>query len=257
MITAIDPLPMGSRRWRIAPWLGVMASIVVAVIVLLTTARSAGAATLLGFAGVSALLLLGKERVPPLFTFLFSLVGLLNGAGYAWGLFRQPGPFDEIAHLFTTFVVTLTLAYAVHQSVRVQFREHLILFIVMVTSFGASLSVVWEWIEWLFNFGAGLEDTLSDLLLGTIGALLAGLLAAWGLCQEPRPSRPTGPTRGVPSHRSSNARVSGVLRPRAKRRWINFTTSTTKRGRRAQPATTPQSFAPSGTVWRMTRKKGT
>jgi len=175
-----------SRRWQVAAWVGVAASVVVAVVVLSTSALWPGAVTLLGFAGVSALLLLGKERVPALLTFLFSLVGLLNGAGYAWGLFKQPGPFDEIAHLFTTFVITLTLAYAVYQSVRVHFREHLILFIVMVTSFGVSVSVVWEWIEWLFNFGAGLEDTLSDLLLGTIGALLAGLLAAWVLRQEPR-----------------------------------------------------------------------
>jgi len=184
MIALINLL--GSPRWRIAAWLGVMASIVVAVIVLLTTARSSGAVTLLGFAGASALLLLGKERVPPLLTFLFSLVGLLNGAGYAWVLFTQPGPFDEIAHLFTTFVSAWTLTYAVHQSVRVQLREHLILYIAMVTSFGVSVSVVWEWIEWLFNFGSGLEDTLSDLLFGAIGALLAGLLAAWELCHEPR-----------------------------------------------------------------------
>lgn len=185
MLAPIDLPFAGSRRWRIAAWLGVAASIGVAVIVLLTTARASGAATLLGCAGVSALLLLGKERVPPFLTFLFSLVGLLNGAGYAWVLFTQPGPFDEIAHLFTTFVSALTLAYAVHRSVRVQFCEHLTLFILMITSFGVSVSVVWEWIEWLFNFGSGLDDTLSDLLFGAIGALLAGFLAAWGLRQEP------------------------------------------------------------------------
>ena len=58
------------------------------------------------------------------------------------------------------------------------------MYILVVTSFGISVSVVWEWIEWLFGFGAGLEDTLSDLLLGTIGAILAGLLAAWVLRRE-------------------------------------------------------------------------
>ncbi len=79
-------LHMYSRRWRLAAWLGVAASVVAAVIVLLTSAQWRGAAMLLGFAGVSAFLLLGKERVPALLTFLFSLVGLLNGAGYAWRL---------------------------------------------------------------------------------------------------------------------------------------------------------------------------
>lgn len=179
-------LHMYSRRWQVAAWVGVAASVVVAVVVLLTSAQGSGAAMLLGFAGVSAFLLLGKQRVPAPLTFLFSLVGLLNGAGYAWGLFKQSGPFDEIAHLFTTFVITLTIGYAVYQSVRLHFREHLILFIIMVTSFGVSVSVVWEWIEWLFDFGGGLVDTLSDLLYGTIGALLAGILAAWVLRQEPR-----------------------------------------------------------------------
>ncbi len=185
-----------SRLWRGAAWLGVMASIIVAVVALLTTARSSGATTLLGFAGVSAFLLLGKQRVPPLFTFLFSLIGLLNGVGYAWGLFRQPGPFDEFSHLFTTFVIALTLAHAVDQSVRVQFREHPILFIVMVTSFGISASVVWEWVEWLFDFGAGLEDTLSDLLLGSIGSVLAGLLASWRLRHDGAQKRPPKPALG-------------------------------------------------------------
>lgn len=80
----------------------------------------------------------------------------------------------------------MTIGYAVYQSVRLHFREHLILFIIMVTSFGVSVSVVWEWIEWIFNFGGGLVDTLSDLLLGTIGALLAGLVSAWVLRQQPR-----------------------------------------------------------------------
>jgi len=87
--------------------------IVVAVVILSTSAHWPGAATLLGFAGVSGFLLLGRERVPVRLTFLYTLVGLLNGAGYAWRIFKQPGPFDEIAHLFTTFVVTLTIAYAV------------------------------------------------------------------------------------------------------------------------------------------------
>lgn len=61
--------------------MGVAASVVVAVVVLLTSAQGSGAAMLLGFAGVRAFLLLGKQRVPAPLTFLFSLVGLLNGAG--------------------------------------------------------------------------------------------------------------------------------------------------------------------------------
>lgn len=179
-----------ASRWNIASWAATAASVIVAGIVLATAAHWTGAAMLLGFAAVSAFLLVGKQRVPPMFTFLFALVGLLNGAGYAWLLFKKPGPFDEIAHLFTCFVITLTLAYATYASVRVHFRDHLILFVIIVTSFGMSVGVVWEWIEWMFNFGAGLVDTLSDLLMNTIGALLAGLLGAWGLCQDPARGQP-------------------------------------------------------------------
>jgi hypothetical protein len=65
--------------------------------------------------------------------------------------------------------------------------------VVLVTGVGALLAVGWELGEW-FTFirhgteiDTAYEDTLADEALGTLGALVAGLLVAYSAPTRPRP----------------------------------------------------------------------
>lgn len=180
---------MYKEYWKTAAWVGAAGLAVLAVITLVI-GRWVAVIIPAGFLGVGLVLLIGKRRIPPMFTFLFVLTGLLDGAGYVWKLFEKPGVYDELAHLFTSFVVALTLAYAAYASVRLEFKKHLLLFAILVTTFGISAGVVWEWFEWLAGIVGDLGDTLMDLVMDTLGACLAGLLAAWALHREPTDDTP-------------------------------------------------------------------
>lgn len=55
----------------------------------------------------------------------------------------------------------------------------------MITGFGALMAILWELAEWYTFIRNGTEldtayeDTLGDMALGTLGALIAGLVIAW------------------------------------------------------------------------------
>lgn len=55
----------------------------------------------------------------------------------------------------------------------------------MITGFGAFMAILWELAEWYTFIRNGTEletayeDTLGDMALGTLGALIAGLVIAW------------------------------------------------------------------------------
>ena len=63
--------------------------------------------------------------------------------------------------------------------------------ILLVSGLGALLAIGWELGEWYTFIRHGTEietayeDTLGDLALGTLGAVVAGLLVAWHLRREP------------------------------------------------------------------------
>jgi hypothetical protein len=66
----------------------------------------------------------------------------------------------------------------------------------MITGLGALLAILWELAEWytFIRHGTELatayEDTLGDLALGTLGALIAGILI-WALRRSRRESQPS------------------------------------------------------------------
>lgn len=146
-----------------------------------------GALTLAFFLLASLVFILMDERLPTLFDFLFVIAALLNAGGWVWGLFYQPGPYDEITHAFTTFSITLALSFLVYSSMLTVFCQHRLLYILTIVSFGISIGAIWEIFEWLVQVINDLDDTISDLVMDSIGATMAALLSLWALQERTRP----------------------------------------------------------------------
>jgi hypothetical protein len=67
------------------------------------------------------------------------------------------------------------------------FRNHTLLYLVTITSFGIAIGALWEVAEW----SAGkilsteviesLDDTITDLVMDSLGAGLAAFISLWAL----------------------------------------------------------------------------
>ncbi len=136
---------------------------------------------------ISFIFVVRDDKLPTLFDFLFVLAALLNATGWVWNLFGMPGPYDEIVHAYTTFAITLALSFLVYSSMLNIFRNHTLLYLVTITSFGIAIGALWEVAEW----SAGkilstqviesLDDTIIDLVMDSLGAGLAALISLWAL----------------------------------------------------------------------------
>lgn len=89
--------------------------------------------------------------------------------------------WDDVNHLVNWFLLSMG-AGLILRHVR-DLRPWELTF--MITGLGAFLAVVWELGEWYTFIRNGTEletayeDTLGDMALGTLGALIAGLVIAW------------------------------------------------------------------------------
>ena len=126
-----------------------------------------------------------------------------NAGGWVWGWFYLPGPYDEIVHGFTTFSITLALSFLVYGSMLNVFREHRVLFVLAIASFGISIAkrccvrvasrteaqsgALWEVFEWVTGVINDLDDTITDLIMDTLGATTAAVLSLWALQERSRP----------------------------------------------------------------------
>ena len=63
------------------------------------------------FLGLSFAHLLRSDRRPALFDVLFALAALAGALGYAFYLFGEIVPYDELTHAFTTFSVSLAFYF--------------------------------------------------------------------------------------------------------------------------------------------------
>jgi hypothetical protein len=63
------------------------------------------------FLALSFAHLLRSERRPALFDVLFALAALAGALGYAFDLFGEIVPYDELTHAFTTFSVSLAFYF--------------------------------------------------------------------------------------------------------------------------------------------------
>jgi hypothetical protein len=122
----------------------------------------------------------GSRREAPYGAFtLVMLPFLVDVTGNSLDLYDAIGWWDDLNH-FANWALLLTgLGLIVCRGVRPAWAV-----VVLVTGLGAALAIGWELGEW-FTFirhgteiDTAYEDTLGDETLGTLGALLAGLVVA-------------------------------------------------------------------------------
>jgi hypothetical protein len=180
---------MWSTNWkgyRTAAWIG-QALLVIAIAVVLIKGQWLPAAALAGFLVISYLFVAFERKLPTLFDLIFVIAALINAGGWAWDLYNQPGPYDEIAHFYTIFAITLAAGFLLYDELMESFNTHRVLFVISVASLGIALGALWEVVEWLADFVtpkeiiSGLFDTITDIILDSGGAIVAALLNLRGL----------------------------------------------------------------------------
>lgn len=177
-------LELDAPGYRVAAWIGV-GLVVVALVSTAIAGEWTGTLVLAAFAAAASGFVLLEDDLPSLFDLLFVIAALLNAGGWALGAFHWRGPYDEITHGFTTFGITLSLGFLTFYSVRETFRAHEILFVLVIASFGLAIGAFWEIIEWTTGVIGTLGDTIGDLAMDTLGALLAGAFNLWALDEAP------------------------------------------------------------------------
>jgi hypothetical protein len=174
------------KGYRTLAWV-LQGLLAVAIVVVLIQGKWLPALTLGGFLLVSFLFVKYEHKLPNVFDLIFMIAALINAGGWAWDLYNKPGPYDEIAHFFTVFAITLAFGFLLYRELMESFYDHPIIFVLTIASLGLALGALWETIEWLSDFVipkqivSGLFDTETDLILDGAGALLAALLNLRGL----------------------------------------------------------------------------
>ena len=124
--------------------------------------------------------------IPWLLELLIFWALFLHVAGGVLDLYDRFDNWDTVTHFVSAFmlgVVALTIIYLMHvywDGLTMDVRAIMILTVVI----GAFLGVIWEVIEWSTDtvFGTmeqhGLDDTMKDLVMDMVGAMLAALLGA-------------------------------------------------------------------------------
>ena len=203
------------KGYRMLAWV-LQGLLAIAIVAVLIQGKWLPALTLGGFLLASFLFVKFEHKLPNIFDLIFMIASLINAGGWAWDLYNQPGPYDEIAHFFTIFAITLAFGFLLYHDLMESFYDHPILFVLTIASLGIALGAVWEIIEWLADFVvakqivSGLFDTETDLILDSLGALLAALLNLRGLnalhtrasksAQPPRPANAKPKTRKPLAH---------------------------------------------------------
>jgi hypothetical protein len=144
------------------------------------------AAVVLGlFLAASVGFLATRDRLPALFDLLFVAASLVNAVGLAFSLYEGIPGYDEFAHSFTTFAVTLAFGSLAYGRMTRAFREHRPSFAVAIASLGLSVGALWEMLEWAADrtlgttLMGGVDDTVKDLMGDFVGAAFAATMSAW------------------------------------------------------------------------------
>ena len=119
---------------------------------------------------------------PPYVGFALIMLPFLSDVTANWlDLFRRVGWWDDLSHAAHWFLLCTGIGLLFAPYVRPP-----ALLVPLLGGMGAMLALLWELGEyWLFisdgkEAGGAYRDTLGDETLGTLGALLAGILvAAW------------------------------------------------------------------------------
>jgi hypothetical protein len=77
------------------------------------------------------------------------------------------------------------------------FRQHKLLYLIAIASFGIAISALWEVAEWLAGLILStdviesLDDTITDLIMDSLGARFAAITSLWALQEWINPSSST------------------------------------------------------------------
>jgi hypothetical protein len=190
---------MRSTNWkgyRTAAWFG-QALLAVAIVVVLFKGQWFAAGSLAGFLLISYLFVAFERKLPTLFDLIVVIAALINAGGWAWDLYNKPGPYDEIAHFYTIFAITLAVGFMLYDELMESFYTHRVLFVITIASLGIALGALWEVTEWVADFFtpkqivSGLFDTITDIMLDSLGAIIAALINLWGLHERSLANAPS------------------------------------------------------------------
>ena len=132
---------------------------------------------------------MGGTRAERATAWVLVAVGMV--AAVAGGLFSLYSSFywyDEVIHTYNFFALTLLAAVYAYGMILKGAQEHGFLLVLFVTIFGLGLGALWEIAEFLYDHFIAKPnvilpklDTIIDMALDTLGALVAGLVRLWTL----------------------------------------------------------------------------
>ena len=170
--------PLRSRTYRRLAF-AVRAVLGLALAWLLVTGQVVGFLIVGLFFALSFAYRLREDRLPNAFDLFVALAALLNAFGFAFNLYTRLWPYDEAAHAFTVFSLTLALFFLFYKD-QVPERGALA---TAVFTFGMAAGALWELVEWTAGLvlgarvNSGLDDAMTDLLANGAGALVATFVA--------------------------------------------------------------------------------
>ncbi|MBY0299759.1 MAG: hypothetical protein K2X71_27605 [Methylobacterium sp.] len=114
---------------------------------------------------------------------LLAILGAVNLAGYAFNLYERFWWFDRVLHATTILAITLWLSLTVFGPVLRAGPGHGWRILLLLASIGIAGGAVWEVAEWALDHAfpddiiKGKYDTIVDVIMDTLGALLASGIA--------------------------------------------------------------------------------
>jgi VanZ family protein len=114
---------------------------------------------------------------------IFISAVVLSVVGIVANLYERLWWFDELTHFYSFFAISLLLATLLYGATLTGREEHPLLLILTIAALGLAMGALWEISEWLYDWMVpgnaikGKQDTMVDLVVDTVGALVAGALA--------------------------------------------------------------------------------
>ncbi len=155
------------------------ASVVAGALYLLGQGRTLDAVVLSGFVLLSIGFALWQDRLPALFTFLFTVAAAINAAGYVFDLWVSPVWFDEAVHIFTPFVVVAALAWLLVRRDDAHPQRNGAVYFAKILFLGLLIGFAWEGFEYVATLIGDRRDTIMDLAMDAIGSLLAAVFCLY------------------------------------------------------------------------------
>ena len=162
--------------YRILSWIAVAigaAGLIVAVL----SGAGAKSLWLVFLIGFSLSLLRWDERLPDLLHALLVTAAIFNAFCWVFDWYEEKGLYDEIAHFYSTFGLSLAAGFLLAHTSEIRFRRLGSLYGLAVFCVGMAVGAVWEIVEWIVAVIGGLHDTITDLILNGLGAFAAGMVS--------------------------------------------------------------------------------